>query len=79
MVAKRLMSQEGQAEDANISSFEILKMNAPEWYLILIGTLASIVTGSVQLVFAIVISEIIGVSILFAIEMIVTFHFVYIL
>lgn len=61
VVAKRLLSQESEAEEPDIGTMEILRMNKPEWHLIVIGSLASIITGSVQLVFAVAMSEIIGV------------------
>ena len=62
VVEKQLKHEEEENEVADITLVEMLKMNAPEWYLIIIGTLASVVTGFVQIVFAIVMSEIIGVS-----------------
>lgn len=41
----------------------ILKMNAPEWFYIIIGCIAALVNGASQPAFAILFSEIIGVSI----------------
>ncbi|KAK3108334.1 hypothetical protein FSP39_005774 [Pinctada imbricata] len=43
------------------SMFRVLRMNAPEWYLILFGCLAAIVNGGVQPAFAVIFAEILGV------------------
>ncbi|XP_067948635.1 ATP-dependent translocase ABCB1-like [Watersipora subatra] len=39
---------------------EIMKMNRPEWYLIAIGTFSAIINGTTHLVFALLLSEILG-------------------
>lgn len=41
--------------------FKVLKLNAPEWYFILIGCLASIISGAVQPAFSIVFSKAIAI------------------
>ena len=61
VVAKRLLSQEDKAKDIDISMAQILKMNKPEWHLILIGSLSACVSGVIQPAFAILMSEIVGV------------------
>ena len=40
----------------------VMRMNAPEWWVILLGCLAAIGNGAVQPVFAVIFAEIIGVS-----------------
>ena len=44
------------------SLLKLLSFNKKEWYLILIGCLASIISGAVQPAFAIVFSQVITVS-----------------
>ena len=61
VVAKRLLSQEDKVQDIDISMAQILKMNKPEWHLILIGSLSACVSGVIQPAFAILMSEIVGV------------------
>jgi hypothetical protein len=41
---------------------KILKMNSPEWYLIVIGLIVSVLMGSIQPMFSILLSEFIKVS-----------------
>lgn len=41
--------------------FKVLKMNGPEWYFILIGCLASLISGAIQPAFSIVFSKAIAV------------------
>jgi len=41
---------------------KILKMNSPEWYLIVIGLIVSVLMGSIQPTFSILLSEFIKVS-----------------
>nr|QNH67928.1 ATP-binding cassette transporter subfamily B member 1 X2 [Brachionus plicatilis] len=45
----------------DVSMFKVLKLNAPEWYFILIGCLASIISGAVQPAFSIVFSKAIAI------------------
>ena len=40
----------------------IMRMNAPEWYLIVFGCIAATINGAVQPTFAVMFSEIIGVG-----------------
>ncbi|KAL3831884.1 hypothetical protein ACJMK2_023581 [Sinanodonta woodiana] len=44
-----------------VSVKRILQMNAPEWYLILLGCFGSLINGGVMPAFAIIFSEILGV------------------
>jgi hypothetical protein len=44
------------------SAFKLLALNKPEWYFIVIGSFASIISGAVQPAFAIVFSKVITVS-----------------
>lgn len=61
VVARRLISQEDKSKKVDISMIEILKLNRPEWHLILIGSIAATVSGVIQPAFAILMSEIVGV------------------
>ena len=40
----------------------IMKLNAPEWYIIFFGCIAAIFQGGIQPVFAIIFSKLLGVS-----------------
>jgi cobalamin synthase len=55
----------------------ILKVNRPEWFYILVGCIASVITGSALPVYGLVFGDIIGVSILliFVFVLIRIFHF----
>jgi len=53
-------SEKKKAEE--LSMAQILKMNSPEWYLILIGSISAALAGIAQPMFAILMSEIIAVS-----------------
>lgn len=44
------------------SMLRVLRMNAPEWWHMLIGCFCSLINGGVQPAFAIIFAEIIGVS-----------------
>lgn len=41
--------------------FKVLKLNQPEWYFILIGCLASVISGAIQPAFSIVFSKAIAI------------------
>ena len=51
-----------EKEDYNISTFRLLKMNAKEWPIILVGCLAAIVVGASFPAFAVLFGEMYGVS-----------------
>lgn len=53
-----------EKEDYKISTFRLLKMNAKEWPLILVGCLAAIVVGASFPAFAVLFGEMYGVSVL---------------
>ncbi len=55
---------EEKIQDSEASIFRILQLNRPEWFYILIGCLASIVSGGVNPLFSIVFSKIILVILL---------------
>lgn len=44
------------------SLLKIMKMNSPEWLIILVGCLASIISGASLPVYALVFGDIVGVS-----------------
>ncbi|XP_067932472.1 ATP-dependent translocase ABCB1-like [Watersipora subatra] len=60
VVARQLNSVKSRDKKADISMFELLRMNSPEWYLIVIGTIAALITGVVHLAFALLLSEVVG-------------------
>ena len=41
----------------------IMKMNAPEWFFILLGCFGALINGGIQPAFAMIFADIIGVSI----------------
>nr|QUF59434.1 ATP-binding cassette transporter Abcb1-1 [Brachionus angularis] len=45
----------------DVSFFKVLALNKPEWYFIIIGCVASIITGAIQPAFSIVFSKAIGI------------------
>jgi hypothetical protein len=47
---------------ADVSLGRVMKMNSPEWFYIIIGCIAALVNGGVQPAYAILFSEILGVS-----------------
>ena len=55
-----LFQEDENTPDADMG--RVMKMNSPEWYLILIGCLAALLSGAVQPVFALIFSNILGVS-----------------
>lgn len=55
-----LQKKDEEEEQAGLG--RILKMNAPEWPFILFGSLGAIINGGAQPAFAIIFSEILGVS-----------------
>lgn len=50
-------------ESTGTSLFAIMKQNKPEWWILLIGSIASIGTGATMPVFAIIFGDIISVCI----------------
>lgn len=54
--------ESGEDQAAGISAIEIIKMNAPEWPLILTASITSVIAGVIQPSFALLMSQIIGVS-----------------
>lgn len=62
VITKPVTVEEETTPEPDIAMIEILKLNAPEWHLILIGSIAAIPSGIIQPLFAILLSEIIGVS-----------------
>lgn len=58
-------NEEGTAdeEDVSINAVEIMKMSSHEWHLILIASFSAIIVGLIQPSFALLLTEIIGVSI----------------
>ena len=62
-VAKRQVSSKDEDEEADkdipeVSIFRVLKYNAKEWYLILLGTLGSAINGSINPLFAVLFGQI---------------------
>nr|QNH67866.1 ATP-binding cassette transporter subfamily B member 1 X2 [Brachionus rotundiformis] len=45
----------------DVSMFKVFKLNAPEWYFILLGSLASLISGAIQPAFSIVFSKAIAI------------------
>ena len=56
------MQEEEKLPDPPLS--RIMKLNASEWYLIIIGSFAAIIQGAIQPAFAVVFSVILGVGFL---------------
>ena len=54
------MDPDTQESVPRVSPWSILKMNGPEWHLMLIGTLASAGSGAVMPVFAFLFGEMLG-------------------
>lgn len=59
------------------SIWKILEFNKPEWYYILIGCIASIISGAVNPAFAIVFSQVIAVNTFFLITFLYTLRILY--
>lgn len=51
-------------EEVNAGMGRIMRLNAPEWYLIALGLIGSIVNGGLMPAFAVIFAEILGVSML---------------
>nr|AEQ19307.1 p-glycoprotein [Brachionus orientalis]AEQ19309.1 p-glycoprotein [Brachionus orientalis] len=49
--------EEKKEKKKDVSMFQVLKLNGPEWYFIVIGCLASLISGAVQPAFSIVFSK----------------------
>ncbi|KAL5007363.1 hypothetical protein ScPMuIL_016169 [Solemya velum] len=58
-IVEKKEQEEVKREKASLG--KIMRMNAPEWWLIVLGCLASIVNGGVQPAFAVIFAEILGV------------------
>ncbi|XP_073965532.1 multidrug resistance protein homolog 49-like [Choristoneura fumiferana] len=54
------METEEEAAEEPVSSYELLKLNAPEWPLLLGGGLASLLVGATMPIFALLFSELYG-------------------
>lgn len=55
-------SDEDLAKQPKTGFLEILKMSQPDWHFIVVGSIAAIFTGCIQPAFALLLSEILGVS-----------------
>lgn len=59
------MDQDEEGKKKNISSvslFEVVKMSTPEWPVVTIGCVGSLIMGAAMPVFAIIFGDIVGVS-----------------
>lgn len=54
------VADEDEMEEASI--WQIMKMNKPEWWQILVGCATSVVMGAMMPLFAVLFGEIIGVN-----------------
>ena len=60
-VSSKKQQEEWDKEIPQASFFRLMKVNAPEWWLIVIGVLAAIVNGSVFPVYSILFGEVLRV------------------
>lgn len=51
-----------ESDDLDVSAGEILRMSSPEWHLIGLASASAAVAGLIQPLFALLMTEIIGVS-----------------